>query len=1112
MTDPRATLGNAKEATASARLPALVMPKSLDDEKGTLALLKAMKERLEVREGQRNNPLERAVTHRELQDNFGIRRVITAAGKPGTVFVQDAQGNTIALSAEHFAQLVFGTQLWRTLSANITDPNRFDLLGKVKALLLPDLGELAAQRGAAIQTVQTIVQEAGESFAAQKTEITAAIDQHVAGVRETLWAEANNLMATAGKALQITARLDNVDGSGASLEEVYSVVAGPDGLSSQYTLKANAGGAFAAIGLAATSPTAGPSDSYIIFVADNFAFVRPTDTIGTGAGQVDPTNPGASRIPFGIDSSGIFINGNVRIDATGPALNTVPALSTSYWLTSSVGAILRDTTATYVPATITFNAYSAVGTTGPAAYSGRFKIYHSTDGTSFTLAYTSSANESSKTYTPPSGKVAIKCELYLAGGTTTKIDETIVPIVDAGSNAITVVVSNPAQTVPSDNAGTVSSYSNTGTTIQVYEGANLLTFTTGTIGDSKFTCGTPTLSPTSSITVGARSGNGTTTLTVANHSAMTQDSVQITYPLTIQKADGSTVSWSPKQVITKSKTGADGGNGTRGSFTGNGFQYGIRSSTWSDTLAQRVIENMNTGGTSTSGIATGSMTAPGMVLGDTVTLGSGNPWWTTLGAYSSATAYVNNDIVISSSIAYRAIQPSTNKTPASNPTYWAPMGAINATGAWAASHAYAQNDTATSSGVTYLAKWKHTSDATSLANDLATADVAMTKYWGGAAWLLPGVFIDGNLLVSETVSANALYGGTIGGVDINLTGSAVFGGQTTGIGGATAAVVANSSYGADDGIHGLTNTNSVGVHGDSAGTGGSAGIGVSGTAADVGIGVNGFANGAGVGVFAEVGSTSGTAVVAKNSGGVAVDATGDVKVSAKLRAGGTPNTDAAVIGYGTSTLHGGRFHHSSGRAGFIASGSASFDYDFYADGSGTNYGPFTGAHDALILKDADAPEPGDIVVDVTCVRRANISNTIFDVERSSAPNQKGALGVATRAPVAWTADETSTPAALKQWDEVDGVMVCSVTMDAVFAAETHDFLSVNAVGEGQINVCNEGGDIEVGDLIVCSSTPGKGMKQADDIVRNYTVAKAREAVTFDGPDDIKTVACTYHCG
>ena len=38
------------------------------------------------------------------------------------------------------------------------------------------------------------------------------------------------------------------------------------------------------------------------------------------------------------------------------------------------------------------------------------------------------------------------------------------------------------------------------------------------------------------------------------------------------------------------------------------------------------------------------------------------------------------------------------------------------------------------------------------------------------------------------------------------------------------------------------------------------------------------------------------------------------------------------------------------------------------------------------------------------------------------------------------------------------------------------------------------------------------MKQADDIVRSYTVAKAREDVTFSGPDDIKLVACIYLCG
>ena len=69
-----------------------------------------------------------------------------------------------------------------------------------------------------------------------------------------------------------------------------------------------------------------------------------------------------------------------------------------------------------------------------------------------------------------------------------------------------------------------------------------------------------------------------------------------------------------------------------------------------------------------------------------------------------------------------------------------------------------------------------------------------------------------------------------------------------------------------------------------------------------------------------------------------------------------------------------------------------------------------------------------------------------------------------------------------------------------------------AVGEGQVQVCNEGGDLAIGDLIVTSSTAGVGMKQSDDTVHSYTVARCREAVTFSGPGDIQTVACIYHCG
>lgn len=69
-----------------------------------------------------------------------------------------------------------------------------------------------------------------------------------------------------------------------------------------------------------------------------------------------------------------------------------------------------------------------------------------------------------------------------------------------------------------------------------------------------------------------------------------------------------------------------------------------------------------------------------------------------------------------------------------------------------------------------------------------------------------------------------------------------------------------------------------------------------------------------------------------------------------------------------------------------------------------------------------------------------------------------------------------------------------------------------SLGEGQVNVCGENGDLEPGDLITTSSTPGKGAKQDDDVIRSYTVAKCREHVKFSQPNEVKQVACIYLCG
>lgn len=55
---------------------------------------------------------------------------------------------------------------------------------------------------------------------------------------------------------------------------------------------------------------------------------------------------------------------------------------------------------------------------------------------------------------------------------------------------------------------------------------------------------------------------------------------------------------------------------------------------------------------------------------------------------------------------------------------------------------------------------------------------------------------------------------------------------------------------------------------------------------------------------------------------------------------------------------------------------------------------------------------------------------------------------------------------------------------------------INSVGEGGIWVCNKNGNIENGDYITSSTILGYGIKQNDDILHNYTVAKSTCDCTF----------------
>jgi hypothetical protein len=73
-------------------------------------------------------------------------------------------------------------------------------------------------------------------------------------------------------------------------------------------------------------------------------------------------------------------------------------------------------------------------------------------------------------------------------------------------------------------------------------------------------------------------------------------------------------------------------------------------------------------------------------------------------------------------------------------------------------------------------------------------------------------------------------------------------------------------------------------------------------------------------------------------------------------------------------------------------------------------------------------------------------------------------------------------------------------------------LFINSLGEGGILVCSEGGNIENGDYICSSSIAGIAMKQDDDILHNYTIAKSTMDYVFVDGAERKLIGCTYHCG
>jgi hypothetical protein len=124
-----------------------------------------------------------------------------------------------------------------------------------------------------------------------------------------------------------------------------------------------------------------------------------------------------------------------------------------------------------------------------------------------------------------------------------------------GADGMTVILSNEAHTLPTTSAGVVT-YTGSGTTIKVFEGATELVYDGVGTSASRWKL---TASPTS-ITTGSITDSGNFA-TIGNHSNMTANTALITYTITGKRANGASFSFTKAQSFAKSIQGATGPQG-----------------------------------------------------------------------------------------------------------------------------------------------------------------------------------------------------------------------------------------------------------------------------------------------------------------------------------------------------------------------------------------------------------------------------------------------------------------------------------------------------------------------------------------------------------------------
>ena len=159
------------------------------------------------------------------------------------------------------------------------------------------------------------------------------------------------------------------------------------------------------------------------------------------------------------------------------------------------------------------------------------------------------------------------------------------------------------------------------------------------------------------------------------------------------------------------------------------------------------------------------------------------------------------------------------------------------------------------------------------------------------------------------------------------------------------------------------------------------------------------------------------------------------------------------------------------------------------------WGTFTGVHDGHVLT------------------QDNINSTIN--ENTSSAYETGTIVVSVKSELSgsYQPDHYIISSSIHQDKRVMGVYYSVLDRNALGDGyeSKHNFASL---GDGPILVCSQNGNIENGDYITTASgSGGYGCKQNDDLLHNYTVAKALEDVDWSTESETtKLISCTYHCG